>query len=77
MGTGTFLHSVVCGFWKAQWGIFAEDDLFGAIPATFEMPLQSSIRQVTTANSSMQERGKRYKKNNSFLTLRTVEQSVC
>lgn len=27
----------MCGFWKAQGGMFAEGHLFGTIPVTFEM----------------------------------------
>lgn len=46
-----FLESTVGNF-------FAEDDLFGTIPATLEMPLWSSIRQVTKANLGRQEKGK-------------------
>lgn len=44
-----FLESTVGNF-------FAEDDLFGTIPATLEMPLWSSVRQVTKANLGRQEK---------------------
>lgn len=56
MGTGTFFFSQ-CGmrFLESSVGnFFAEDDLFGTIPATLEMPLWSSIRQVTKANLGRQ-----------------------
>jgi len=54
-----FFLSVACGFWKARRGVFfAEDDLFGTISATLEMPLWSSIRQVTKANLGRQKKGK-------------------
>lgn len=36
MRAGSF-YALVCGFWKAQGGMFAEGDLFGTIPETFEM----------------------------------------
>ena len=58
-GQGHFFSQ--CGVWFLESTVgnfFAEDDLFGTIPATLEMPLWSSIRQVTKANLGRQEKGK-------------------
>lgn len=57
MGTGTFFSQHGMQFLESTVGnFFAEDDLFGTIPATLEMPLWSSVRQVTKANLDRQEK---------------------
>lgn len=44
----------MCGFWKAQSGMFAEGDLFGTTPATFEI-LLSGFQSDAHLNPSLGE----------------------
>lgn len=44
----------MCGFWKAQSGMFAEGDLFGTTPTTFEI-LLSGFQSDAHLNPSLGE----------------------